>query len=127
MRSRRVIMERLRALRRDALTVFQVARHPQTPWPAKLVALTTVAYILSPIDLIPDFIPLLGYLDELVLVPIAISIILRLTPAEVVRECRQQAAAMTDAARPRSWVGACMVLSVWLVLCAVLFRLLWPR
>ena len=79
---------RARGLKRDAVTVYLVARHPGTPWAVRLLALAVAAYALSPIDLIPDFIPVLGYLDDLVLVPLGILLAVRLIPPKVMREHR---------------------------------------
>lgn len=94
------------------------ARDPRTPWPAKLLAAVVVAYALSPIDLIPDFIPVLGYLDDLVLVPLGIWLVLRLIPDEVMADARARAA---EAERPgRSLAGLSIVIGVWLAVAASL-------
>lgn len=66
-------------------------KHPDTPWPAKVVAALVVAYALSPLDLIPDFVPVLGYLDDLILLPLGIALAIRLIPAAVLEECRRRA------------------------------------
>ena len=109
---------RASGLRDDALTVYFCARHPDTPWGAKLAAVLIAAYALSPIDLIPDFIPVIGFLDELVLLPGAIWICLRLVPAPVLAQCRVQAQAwMAQHGRtPRLLAGAALVVAVWVVL-----------
>ncbi|MEY8877527.1 MAG: YkvA family protein, partial [Leptothrix sp. (in: b-proteobacteria)] len=78
-------------IRRDALTLWLAARHPDTPWPAKLLAGVVVAYALSPIDLIPDFVPVLGLLDDLLLLPALIWLAVRLVPADVLAACRAEA------------------------------------
>jgi len=88
------------------------ARDPSTPWYAKLIALVTAAYALSPIDLIPDFIPVLGYLDDVVLVPLGIQLAIRLIPSELIQEYRSMAALALR--RPVSYVGACLVMLIWL-------------
>lgn len=84
-----------KAIRRDVAALAYAQRHPHTPWYAKAVALFTVAYALSPIDLIPDFIPVLGYLDDLILLPLGILLAIRLIPKEVMCEAREKAAAPT--------------------------------
>jgi uncharacterized membrane protein YkvA (DUF1232 family) len=104
--------DRARALKRDAYALYLVARHPRTPWYAKLLAAAVVAYALSPLDLIPDFIPVLGYLDDLILVPAGVALVLRLVPAEVLAECREQADRMGE--RPVSRLGAAAIMAVWL-------------
>lgn len=93
--------------------VWLAGRDPRTPWPCRLVALAVAAYAFSPIDLIPDFIPVIGYLDDLLLVPAGIWLAIRLIPAELLEEFR---AAATARARPRSLVGAALVGAVWLAL-----------
>jgi uncharacterized membrane protein YkvA (DUF1232 family) len=105
---------------RDGLALYIAARDPRTPWFAKLLALLVAAYALSPIDLIPDAIPVLGLLDELILLPIAIALIARLIPAEVLSESRLAAQAMVE--RPRSKVGAAIIIAIWgLALAALLW------
>ncbi|HEX6143303.1 MAG TPA: YkvA family protein, partial [Geminicoccaceae bacterium] len=93
------------------------ARDPRVPWPAKLLALIVVAYALSPIDLIPDVIPVIGHLDDLILVPLGIALVIRLIPPEVLEEHRR--AASTSAA-PGSRLGPVLVILVWLVLTLLL-------
>jgi uncharacterized membrane protein YkvA (DUF1232 family) len=105
--------ERARKLKQDVVAVALAMRDPRVPWYAKAVGAFIVAYALSPIDLIPDFIPVIGYLDDLVLVPLGLLLMLRLIPAEVLAEHRAAAAGV--AARPVSYVGAAAVILVWLV------------
>jgi uncharacterized membrane protein YkvA (DUF1232 family) len=111
------VLERLRVrarlLKRDTLALYLAARDPRTPRYAKLLAAAVVAYALSPVDLIPDFIPVLGYLDDLIIVPLGIATVVRLVPAEVLADCRAQAEAR--ATRPVSRMGVIIVVSVWLV------------
>ena len=99
-----------RGLKRDIVALHLAARHPRTPWHAKAAALLVAAYALSPIDLIPDFIPVLGYLDDLILVPLGIWLVVRLVPPDVMAECR---AAASEAARPRSRAGAAAIVGLW--------------
>lgn len=103
-----------RALRHWAHTLWLVGWDRRAAWPARAVALAVAAYALSPIDLIPDVIPLLGYLDDLLLVPAGIWLALRLTPPAVLADCRARAEAA--AARPRAWAGAVVVVLAWLLL-----------
>ena len=105
--------ERLRALKRESLVVWYAARDPRLPWPVRLLALAVAAYALSPIDLIPDFIPVLGYLDDLLLVPLGIALVVKLTPEPVLADARVRAAA--TAARPVSRAGAAVVIALWLL------------
>ncbi|WP_243412323.1 YkvA family protein [Cognatiluteimonas telluris] len=104
---------RLHALRRDALVVYYAARDPRLPWGVRLLALAVAAYALSPIDLVPDFIPVLGYLDDLVLVPLGVALVIRWAPSLVLIDARLQAAA--TAARPVSRIAAAVIVLAWLV------------
>lgn len=104
------------ALKRESLALYYAARDPRTPWYAKLLAGAVVAYALSPIDLIPDFIPVLGYLDELLLLPLGIWLALRLVPAAVLADARRRAEATLE--RPTSRTAAVVIVAVW-VACAI--------
>jgi uncharacterized membrane protein YkvA (DUF1232 family) len=104
------------ALRDETCALYFAARDPRTPWYAKLLVATIVAYALSPIDLVPDFIPVLGQLDDLVLLPIGIAIAIRLVPRPVLEEGRALAAERFAARGPRAGVGGVvMVALIWLV------------
>jgi uncharacterized membrane protein YkvA (DUF1232 family) len=109
---------RARALKRDTYALYLACRDPRVPWYAKALAAAVVAYALSPIDLIPDFVPVLGYLDDLLLVPLGLALALRLIPAPVMAECRREATARLGAGgrRPYSRVGAVAIVVVWLLL-----------
>ena len=106
--------ERARELKREVTALYFAARHPRTPWYAKAFALGVVGYAFSPIDLIPDFIPVLGLLDELILIPLAVLALRAMIPDEVMAECR--AKALED--RPTSWTAAAIILLIWLALAA---------
>ena len=94
--------QRARQLKRETYALYLAYRDPRVPWYAKVLAVCVVAYAFSPIDLIPDFIPVLGYLDDLVFVPLGISLALRLIPPEVMAECRACAAPPTMSRRDGS-------------------------
>ena len=102
-----------KSLKRDIVTLWLAARDPRVPWHAKAVAGAVAAYALSPIDLIPDFIPILGYLDDLLIVPLGIMLAIRLVPAEVMNELRTEAARRIE--RPSSRVGLIFILAVWFI------------
>lgn len=116
-----------RRVKRDGLTLWFAGKNPNTPWYAKALGLFVVAYALSPIDLIPDFVPVLGYLDDVILLPVLIWVTIRLLPADVLRVCRQQAnqwmLARED--KPRSMAGAVLVVAIWLAVGTLLY--LWLR
>jgi uncharacterized membrane protein YkvA (DUF1232 family) len=105
-----------RKLKRDGVTLWFACKHPRTPWYAKALGMFVVAYALSPIDLIPDFIPVLGYLDDLLLLPGLVWLAISLTPPEVIADCRRQGDAWLadEGARPRSLWGAAFVVAVWI-------------
>ena len=115
-------------LKRDGITLWFALRHPDTPRHVKWLAAFVVAYALSPIDLIPDFIPVLGLLDDLLLLPGLIWLALRGLPEAVRVACRAQAQAWlaAGAARPRSWRGAVLVVVLWLAAAALVWWM-WPR
>ena len=111
------LKEWARAIRRDAHALYLAARDTRTPWYAKAVAAAIAAYALSPIDLIPDFIPVLGFLDEVILLPVGMWIVMRLIPEEVMAEHRATAA--LAAARPVSRRAAVTIVVIWFGLAAV--------
>jgi uncharacterized membrane protein YkvA (DUF1232 family) len=102
-------------LKRDVLALYFAARDPRVPWFVKLLALVVAAYALSPIDLIPDFIPVLGYLDDLILVPLGIWLVVRLMPPPLMAELRARAERELDGP-PHSWAGAAMIAIIWIAL-----------
>lgn len=112
-----------RKLKQQTLVVYFAARDPRTPWPARLVALGVAAYALSPIDLIPDFIPVLGLLDDLVIVPLGLMLVLRLLPAEVLAVAR--AKAEHAASKPTSRIMAVAIVAIWAITLAALSLWVW--
>lgn len=107
-----------RNLRRDSHAIYLASRDPRVPWYAKALAVAVAAYALSPIDLIPDFIPVVGYLDDLVIVPLGIWLVVSLVPDEVMAECRAKADAIGQ--RPVSRAGMIAITVVWIVAAAIL-------
>ncbi len=105
-------------IKRDGVTLWFAGKNPRTPWYAKALGLFVVAYALSPIDLIPDFIPVLGYVDDVILLPVLIWLTIRLLPPEVLAECRSQADEWMQAqgTKPRSWFGAVLIVILWLAI-----------
>lgn len=108
------LKQRAHALKTETFALYLAARDPQTPWYAKLLVAAIVAYALSPIDLIPDFVPVLGYLDDLILIPLGIALAIKLIPPTVLSQCRARAAAMQD--KPTSWLAGAIILGIWLAL-----------
>ena len=111
------LREWARRIKRNVLALWFSLRHAHTPWYAKAVAGLVVAYALSPIDLIPDFIPVLGYLDDVILVPLGVLLAMRLMPGQVWAECQAQAARWMEESRgkPRSIAGAIAIVTLWLL------------
>jgi len=103
-------------LKREAVTLWFCTRNPQTPRAAKILALMVVAYAFSPIDLIPDFIPILGFLDDAILLPIGIWITLKLIPRSVIESSRVQAERWLAEkhGKPRNWFGAAAIIALWM-------------
>ena len=97
-------------LKHQTMVVYYAARDPRTPWFVRLLALAVAAYALSPIDLIPDFIPVLGYLDDLIIVPLGLALVVRLIPADVAASAKEQALAASR--RPTSRVMAVLVVTL---------------
>lgn len=113
------LKRRAQNLRAEAFALYFAARDPRTPWYARLLVAGIVAYALSPIDLIPDFIPVLGYLDDLILIPAAIALAVRLVPDSVLAECRARAREEVRNGRPVSRTAAAVVVLVWAALIAL--------
>jgi uncharacterized membrane protein YkvA (DUF1232 family) len=113
------LKRRARELKTEVLALFLAARHPRTPWYAKLFLAAIVAYALSPIDLIPDFIPVLGFLDDIILLPLAIAFAVKMVPADVLSECRARALERRPDGSKAARIGAAMVVLLWLALIAL--------
>jgi uncharacterized membrane protein YkvA (DUF1232 family) len=113
-----------RALKRDVMTLWFALKHPKTPWHARVFAGILTAYALSPIDLIPDFIPVLGYLDDLIIVPLGVWLLLRMVPNQVVIDSRTQAEEwfQQGKTKPISLLGLIIVLVFWLLAAWAAYR-----
>jgi uncharacterized membrane protein YkvA (DUF1232 family) len=110
---------RARQLKQESYALYLAYRDPRTPWYARVFAACVVGYAFSPIDLIPDTIPVLGYLDDLILVPLGISIAIKMIPPPVMAECRDRARAALEQGRPANWVAAAVIVAIWLLLAAL--------
>jgi uncharacterized membrane protein YkvA (DUF1232 family) len=118
------LKSRARRLKTDTLAVWFAARDPRTPWSARVVALLVTAYAFSPIDLIPDFVPVLGYLDDLVIIPAGIVLAVKLIPPEVMDDARLRSE--VQAAKPVNWWAGVLILAIWLTLVYLIGRALLP-
>ena len=119
------LKDRARRLKTEVLALLLAARHPRTPWYAKLFLAAIVAYALSPIDLIPDFIPVLGFVDEILLLPFAIALAVRMVPPDVLSECRARALERRPDGSRAGRIGAALVVLLWLAL--IVLAAIWAR
>jgi uncharacterized membrane protein YkvA (DUF1232 family) len=112
-------------LKSEIYALYLASRHPGTPWYAKVLAALIIGYALSPIDLIPDFIPVVGYLDDLILIPLGIVLLIKIIPKGVLEECRAKAEADLSREKPKSWVAAIIIIFIWLLGVYLISTLIW--
>lgn len=117
--------DRVRRLKTETYAIYLAYRDPRVPWYARLLIALVVAHTLSPIDLIPDFIPVLGYLDDLVIAPLGIALAIKMIPPEVMTECREKAQAAVGQGRPTSWAAAAVIVTIWLLAAALVVAVVW--
>jgi uncharacterized membrane protein YkvA (DUF1232 family) len=108
--------QRARQLKKETYAIYIACKDPRVPWYARVFAGFVVAYAFSPIDLIPDVIPILGYLDDLVLVPLGIILVLKMIPPAVLAECREKAEVAMNQGKPTSRIAAIAIVTIWLLL-----------
>ncbi len=108
-----------RTLKGEVYALYLAYKDPRVPWYARVFAGCVVAYAFSPIDLIPDFIPVIGYLDDLILVPLGIALAVRMIPATVLTECREESHRVMAAGKPVNRVAAAVIIGIWLALAAL--------
>jgi len=113
-----------RTLKTEVVVLYLASRDPRTPWYAKVLLAVVIGYAISPIDLIPDFIPVLGYVDDLVLIPAGVAAVRKLIPAEVLDECRARARSGTAFTSRQKWIGAVLIVAVWLLVLYLFLKLL---
>ena len=113
------IKEKARWMKQQAYVLFLAYKDPRTPWTAKIFAAVVVAYAFSPIDLVPDFIPVLGYLDDLLLVPLGIALALKMIPEEVLVDARAGVETAFPDGKPKNWVAGAVIVAIWVVILAL--------
>ncbi len=118
------LKERARKLKTDIPALFLALKDKETPIVAKIFAGITVAYALSPIDLVPDFIPVLGYLDDVILLPMLVMLSIKFIPEDVLEKNRKQSEGMWKEGKPKKWHYAIPILLIWLALIALLLKLI---
>lgn len=116
------LKQRAKLLKKDMPAIFLALRHRDTPLAAKILAAITVAYALSPVDLVPDFIPVLGYLDDVILLPALIAIIIRLIPPDVMEECRRESENMWENGKPKKWYYAIPIVALWIIIILLIIK-----
>jgi uncharacterized membrane protein YkvA (DUF1232 family) len=112
------LRERARSIKREQHAVYLALKDPRVPWYAKALVAVVLAFLFSPIDLIPDFIPVIGYLDDLIVVPAGLLLVIRLIPPEVMAEHRQAARAAAFERKP-NWIAVAVIVGLWLLLLAL--------
>lgn len=117
---------RARQLKTELYALYLAYHDPRVPWYARVFAACVVGYAFSPIDLIPDPIPILGYLDDLILVPLGVTLALKMIPPAVMTECRVQAAVRMQQKRPTHWIAAAVIVVIWLLLAGLALSLVLP-
>lgn len=118
------LKERARKLKLELPTIFLSLKDKDTPIPAKILAAITIAYALSPIDLIPDFIPVLGYLDDIILLPLLVAMTIKFIPKKILEKNRQLAKGMWENGKPKKLYYAIPVLLIWLIIIWVIIKLI---
>ena len=113
-------------LRTEMVALYLAYKHPRTPWYAKVLAALIIGYALSPIDLIPDFIPVIGYLDDFILVPAGIALLIKIIPRDVLEECRAKARSDFSEGKPKNWIAAIIIVLIWLFAIYLALSLLGP-
>ena len=121
------LKQRARHLKAETFALYLAARDPRTPWYAKLLVAGIVAYAFSPIDLIPDFVPILGYLDDFILIPMGIALAIKLVPHSVLAECRARAQETIHNGKPVNWLAGAVIVVIWLALAALCISLVTVR
>ncbi|MCI2252783.1 DUF1232 domain-containing protein [Domibacillus sp. PGB-M46] len=116
-----------RQLKRQLFMLYFACRDPRVPWYAKLFTACVVAYAFSPIDLIPDFIPVLGYIDDILLVPLGIFFALKMIPKPVMADCEEKAQKLMKDGKPKNWTAGVLVLLIWAALFIWVGRWIWQR
>jgi len=121
------IMQRLRQrakeLKAEVFALYFAYKDPRVAWYAKLFIIIVVGYAFSPIDLIPDFIPILGYLDDLVLIPLGVALAIKMIPAPVLEEAREKAKSLQT--KPKNWLAAIIIIVLWILVVGWILSLIW--
>ncbi|EPR09330.1 YkvA family protein [Ruminiclostridium papyrosolvens] len=118
------IRERAQRLKKDIPAVFLALKRKETPWLARILGIITIGYALSPIDLIPDFIPVLGYLDDIIILPLLISATVKAIPRELIEQCRLESEQLWKDEKPKRWYCAIPIILIWVIMVALIIKAL---
>jgi len=119
------IKERAKKLKRDIPTVFLALKDKETPIPAKIFAALTVVYALSPVDLVPDFIPVFGYLDDVILLPALVALTIKFIPKDVLEKNRKAAEGLWKDGKPKKWYYGIPFVLIWVVIIGLIVKVIW--
>jgi len=119
------LKQRAKQLKKDIPAVFLALKRKETPVISKIFAAITIAYALSPIDLIPDFIPVLGYLDDVILLPAFVALTIKFIPKNVLQECRKESEYMWEDKKPKKWYYAIPIVVIWLLIIWLVIKAIW--
>lgn len=118
------LKEKLKQLKQKTAIIYVAIKSPKTPWYAKAVGALVVGYALSPIDIIPDFIPILGYIDELLLIPLGVILTMKLIPKNLWYEFQEEAKTIWENGKPKKWYYAIPIILLWLILFLIIIRMI---
>ncbi|MDD2494426.1 MAG: YkvA family protein [Tissierellia bacterium] len=116
------LKERVQQLKKDIPAVFLTLKNKATPWYAKVLAILTISYALSPIDLIPDFVPVLGYLDDIIILPLLVAVTIKLLPKDIIEACRIESEQLWKDGKPKKWYYAMPVVLIWLIIFTLILK-----
>lgn len=114
------LKDKSKRLKKELKVIYIAYRKQEVPWYVKALAAIVIGYALSPIDLIPDFIPVLGYLDDLLLIPLGIYLVIKLIPEEVLKQCREEAEEAFRRGKPKNWIAAGVIILLWIFIIGML-------
>lgn len=114
---------KVKKIKRELAALYLACKRSDVPFYAKLVSMLVVGYALSPIDLIPDFVPVLGYLDDLILIPLGITLAIKLIPEEIMSECREQSENIFKEGKPKNWVAGGFIVFIWIIVISYILKL----
>lgn len=118
------LKEKLKQLKQKTAVIYVAIKSPKTPWYAKTVGAVVICYALSPIDIIPDFIPILGYIDELLLIPLGVLLTMKLIPPNLWCEFQKEAKTIWESGKPKKWYYAIPIVFLWLILFLIIIRMI---